>query len=187
MRLNRRNLALSLLVATTPVSAFAEPAPATTWLMNEPMSIWDWGIFRLQGRVDNMKEVQSLLRDAKWFFGDVEYDWDANRIKIQIALDSSALTSKSCIENMRQAKAVLTNYTFEASKQREAAIAMIAGTFSHAGGYQSKNEPKKLAEEIARLVQIEVQLHTKDSQGVYHRKVQCRSDLLEADISVVQQ
>ena len=70
---------VSLLVIATNLGGplRAEPGPVGKWLMDEPTSLWELGMFRLEEYVRGWKGAHPLAS----YSSRVRYDWDQNRIK----------------------------------------------------------------------------------------------------------
>jgi hypothetical protein len=52
-----RALLIALLLSS---GAIAEPSPEVKYLMNEPMTMWDWGIYRLENVLeDNLDGLEA--------------------------------------------------------------------------------------------------------------------------------
>ena len=79
-------LTISLIFGATAVSA--EPSSGVSALMNRPMSMLDWGMYRLQ------KELEASVRRTY-----VNYSWDNNEILVS---NYSGLSSK--VSSMEEAK-----------------------------------------------------------------------------------
>lgn len=161
----------------------AEPSRVPNWLMNEPMSLWDWGIYRTDKRMQQIKEFSSLFK-AQFFSGSASYDWDANRIKL-FAMFIGETTEAGCIEHIKKTKGAFLMYKWDAKEQIAQAPVTMAGLFSHEGGYQSKGQPKDLGEQLANITVMEVLMMTSIAGGGYSNAIRCTSPLTSAEISIV--
>jgi len=45
-------LILAMILFSTP--ALADPSPGVSWLQKEPLTLFDWGIFKAQKELDHM-------------------------------------------------------------------------------------------------------------------------------------
>ena len=76
-------IAVSLL-AWSSQFASAEPSPATRWLMKEPMTLMDWGLFKAS---NSLKEIVNLIgrfpEEIEPYSATAEYDWDENKIRLK--------------------------------------------------------------------------------------------------------
>ena len=74
-----RLIACSAIFFALISSAHAEPDPIVRWLMNKPVSLFSFGLFRTE------TFLNERLRDQNLILG-VSYKWERNRIEI-VALD----------------------------------------------------------------------------------------------------
>lgn len=64
--------------------AIGEPTPTVNWLMNEPVSMLDWGIYKMKQKlILSQYHPKSILNGAAIYI-DAYYDWDRNRIVLSI-------------------------------------------------------------------------------------------------------
>ena len=79
---------VSLLVIATNLGGplRAEPGPVGKWLMDEPTSLWDLGMLRLEKIVDDWKGLKDSEKDTY-------YDWNQNRIIIDLVENLSPMKS----------------------------------------------------------------------------------------------
>jgi hypothetical protein len=146
--------------------------------MNEPMTMWDWGMYRLQSKLEGTPTDRSAigLPDTISFFYSVDYDWDKNRITlygrfgiIPSTFNDGSLTWKSyprappgpSIEESKAicknaAKWIRTSFSvdFRTGKLREdAEVNRIYTAFSHMG-FSSTTQPGDLATELEDMTEI---------------------------------
>ena len=78
---------VSCLAAVT--SARAEPGPVGRWLMNEPASLFDLGMIRLNMEAKTWERPHDTFNiEMKEAYGGIplyfaKYDWDENRIAVE--------------------------------------------------------------------------------------------------------
>jgi hypothetical protein len=77
-------LAAAALTVPAPARPRAEPGPVIRWLMAEPASLWELGMFRLQSLL--LAEFRGDHPLAR-VWRDARYDWAENRIHVSIATD----------------------------------------------------------------------------------------------------
>ena len=58
----------------------AEPTPTISYLMNTPVSMLDFGIFKLNTRFESYSDKLRIGKTEPLI--TVEYEWDSNRIEI---------------------------------------------------------------------------------------------------------
>ena len=83
----KRILLVAILFATTTVG-HAEPTPVVKYLMDEPVTLFDLGMLRLDRLFDDFK-----VKDAKSVFVSVGYKWKENRISIFAFVDTNKAES----------------------------------------------------------------------------------------------
>jgi len=81
-----------LLTVIIAVSARAEPGPTVQWLMNEPATLFDLGMSKLNRLVENSidyifsDEVGASTDRDEAKHGEASYDYNSNRIIIQLGI-----------------------------------------------------------------------------------------------------
>lgn len=73
-------LQVILLLLLSITIARAEPSPIVSRLMNEPMSMLDYGLWRTE------LELRQFFREVDRIFISSRYDWKSNRIHLDILL-----------------------------------------------------------------------------------------------------
>ena len=84
-----RKICLAALAFTT--IAHAEPGPVGRWLMNEPVSMWTFGMARLENYVGGWGVTHPLGSYPIAVF----YDWEENRITIWV-IASEPFDKRKC-------------------------------------------------------------------------------------------
>ena len=144
-------LILSVLIILLFVpSVNAEPTNTIKYLMNEPVSMLDWGIKCLN---ENLKvnpysshplQINKIFPDARAF-----YNWDLNRITITLTY----FDPDNSIPDMEEDK--LKKIVKEKTNIFKLRVKnLLLNCFTHSG-YQSQNHPVNLTEEIQKVVSIE--------------------------------
>ncbi len=77
--------AIAIFVACTFCSGRvqADPSPSVRYLMGESVSMFEWGIFRLEARADRFS-WDGL--DIKNQFAHVDYDWAKNQLQVKVVV-----------------------------------------------------------------------------------------------------
>ena len=173
----------ALLLILIPLMAQSEPTKTTSWLMSEPMSLFDWGIYKTDKKLAELKIASSMFT-AQFFSGSAEYDWDANRIRLRVLLYGNG-TDAECLENLRVAKGGFLDFKWDEKEQHRYAPITFRALFSHEGGYKSKGTPTDIGEEIAKIATIEVFILVKASDGSYSPKAKCQADFRSSATSIL--
>ena len=75
--------AVSFLAFGLATRSLAEPGPIGRWLMDQPVSLWDQGLSRMQERAKDA--TASMSQNMKISaFAVLRYDWDNNEIGINV-------------------------------------------------------------------------------------------------------
>jgi hypothetical protein len=163
----------------------AEPTKTMSWLMDEPMSLFDWGIYKTNKKLSDLKISASIFK-AEFFFASAEYDWDVNRIRLRVMFTGNG-TEAECTENLKLAKGAFLDFKWDEKEQIRVAPTVLRGLFSHEGGYQSKKGPTDVGDELAKIATIEAFILVKAPDGSYSPKAKCQADFRSATISVIRQ
>lgn len=89
------------------VGAWAESDPALTGLMEEPVSLWDMGIHRLQHRLDEVAETDEWIAGGRSLRIRARYDREANQIRVVSRLYSFTGTADESKAKCAQLMTVL--------------------------------------------------------------------------------
>jgi hypothetical protein len=163
--------------------AFAEPSRTVNWLMDQPMSLFDWGIYKTDKKASELK-IASKIFTAEFFSASAEYDWDANKIRIRVLLHGVG-TEAECIENLKIAKGSFLGFKWTDKEQILQAPLVFTGLFDHEGGYKVKTAPKDLGEQMAKIAMIETFILVKEANGNYAPKAKCQADFVTSSINTV--
>jgi hypothetical protein len=159
----------------------ADPSPSVLYLMGEPVSLFEWGIFRLEARAERF--AWSGL-DIKSQFAHVEYDWPKNQLQIRLTVypryqSLQRTTARQvCGSLVQQAKSLLgVTPGFESMRD----IAGI-GTFFHHQHFDKADAPKTLDADLEAITTLEVDVWvSKNDQPPFQKAVSCSSELLKSE------
>lgn len=179
MSMMTRILVLALLV---PLTVQADPGRVPRWLMNEPMSQFDWGMQQMEEKLEQLKFAEKVFT-AKYFFSDASYDWDADRIRLQVNFHGKG-NEAECIYNIKRAKGAILNFTWDEAEQTKIARDVLTNFFSHRGGYDNKNKPADIGEQLANITILETTIFVQGDNGTYLPKAKCTTDFKTNAVSV---
>lgn len=154
----------------------AEPDATARFLMNDPITLMDFGIYRLE---NDIKAFQNALKikQQKPHTVLVDYFWDENRIKIILSYGDTLNPPKKEIEIEIGKVVRLLKQKFgvdAAGKIRHASgYSGIAEYFSHKS-YVSQNRPPNLEKDIDKMIEIRVVYYVQN----YTRYFECRNKLV---------
>ena len=164
----------------------AEPSSAMKFLMDDPVSMLDWGIFHLERSLEKRMHGLDHLPDDTWSqSASVNYDWEKNRLTIEIGYtlwtDASLHRIKKPREaGFREAIATVVNSVQEhlwvshaidpifperVRRQHHDFSALSSMYFSHRG-FEKKKEPENLAKEMDQITEIWVTVKYPGSDSV---------------------
>ncbi|MCG3769478.1 MAG: hypothetical protein JW384_00600 [Nitrosomonadaceae bacterium] len=184
----RYGLMIALVLAWVG-TGFGEPSPTVRYLMSEPVTMWDWGIYglskRLDERITSLEGQTGGWGDPKTFedldtvgqiFGNVDYKWDANRLvlrvfgwtetvkKMGIVVVSDEVAENNCKRVIADIKRSL-GIDPETGKPSSGEQSSSGLFFSHSS-FTPKDEPLKLWGEIDNMISIMVSWNTGKKRSV---------------------
>lgn len=143
---------MSLLTAT-PLSA--EPSPSVKYLMQEHVSMLDWGLERLEGYLYRNREVLTQT-DGSLFEPEpvlkVAYAWQENRIQIFVRL----ITGAEVKTTPQRIAAIRTHVEFVVTYLRGTLTMMPYDAFFRHKGFRSKESPENLDGELAEITDMHI-------------------------------
>ena len=188
-------LTMALIVLALPVRA--EPGPIGNWLMNEPVTLFDWGMMRAENAADRAAEFAQEWRiDENWavdetwvpdriqWDGRVSYSWDNNEIEILVSLLGSGVSReephRSCNHARRMFLAILSGYYDMTNEEsvRDALHAAINRWFSHSG-FARLSRDEQLAEKLARIIFVSVRMWAPTGDGAFSAIHECGARIME--------
>jgi hypothetical protein len=171
-------LCLCLALVASHVTSFAEPTPTIRHLMDESVSLLDWGLVRLGDAVQH--RLEPLL--AAPGFVSARYDWNTNRIGIEVF---SPLQRFKDGEEARSWCRLALSEVRTAMSVNPATGAPFEGGHSYAylcfvhQGYQSGAEPADLAEQLDDLIDVVITVPSGADNKMYLR---CKAPLIGTEI-----
>ena len=153
---------------------YGEPDSTIKYLINEPVTMLDWGLHRL----NNILEKRELSAfDAAMA---MNYDWETNRFKVIVAAAFKATTEPTAKSLCKNAIGEIKQSFFvdhETGKPMVAGFSNMGSFFSHSG-FKTGETPVDVGRKLERITFVEV--HVPLSQK--GQKLVCRSDLLSTEV-----
>jgi hypothetical protein len=144
---------LTALFAPTP--GFSEPGPMVTYLMNQPTSLFSFGMLRLDQAMTNF-----ATRNGG--YGWSTYDWDANRITLTfITVEAADVDNDSCRDMLNKIR-LTAGIDGRNGKPLLGDASVFSGLFAQMG-FQKKTDPKELHQELDRIIDVTVSLKKRDT------------------------
>jgi hypothetical protein len=161
----------------------AEPSPSVRYLMNEQVSMFEWGIFLLEAQVKRFEWDDGL--DIKKQFAHVEYDWPKNQLEIQVVVypryqslqkTTARQVCSSLISQMKFHFGLDPRYP-------ELRDMEGLGTFFHHKQFAKSDSPQTLETDLEAITNLEVQvMASKSDSPPFQETISCSSDLLKSEI-----
>ena len=162
----KRVLLFAILFATT-TTGNTEPTPAVRYLMNEPVTLFDLGMLRLEQLFGSFTVPVH-----------VTYQWKENRIAIDVFLPSNMETKS--VQKVRCKKVItgiknILMVNAQTGKPFSFSHSLLPELFSHVG-FTSTDKPKNVAAELDTITEVSVRVFN----------VMCKSALLSKEILFTQ-
>jgi hypothetical protein len=157
-------LGVSLLVTAAWLGpAVAEPGPNVSKLMNEPVSLFSFGLYRLGETVFNLfdsrypRPLAAPLSGEQAYSTSVSYDWDANRILIRMMQFEERPAGWDLEEECQQVFSTARSAAFiniETGEPRaESGASWFADHFTPIG-YGTKDLPDDITVQIDQIIEL---------------------------------
>lgn len=156
--------------------ANAEPTRRISYLMNEPMTLFDWGLQQLTAAMNSVH-----LKDGPKLMIMTNYDWDKNRIKISAYSFENSMTRTNAKKWCRETINAVRSHLLINPKTGEPLLgdsSVLARYFAH-DGFEKKNRPKGVGKELDDITEISgtFMLNSKSN-----KKVVCQGPLRSTKI-----
>jgi hypothetical protein len=156
-------------------TSMAEPAAKIKYLMNEPVTLFDWGIYRLDKYFEDV-HIEGAQSTILW----TSYDWDKNILTLNFTVETNTKSrdeakkiGKSLIDMVR----VSLGVDPDNGKPYAGNSRLYTQHFSHSSA-QDDSKPKGLESELDNITVIEVLVVA----GDYQRGLKCKAPLLGTKI-----
>ena len=175
------------LLAILPILSFSgtasgEPSKTPRYLMSEPMSLFDWGIYQAGQRMNSFR--YSNLFAISYFGGTAEYDEKENKIYLR-GLFQGKGTPEECADQLRVLKGAFARFRWDDNKSIEAAWKVLDDLFSHAGGYKNGNRPGDVGKQLIHITDIEAHVFVKQSSGGLKTGAKCTSTFKTPEVTAM--
>jgi hypothetical protein len=169
--MNKALIVITVLVLASFVG-YSEPTPSVSWLMNEPVTLFDLGIWRLR-LANDMSFVRLLTANPaikRYGFSaagrsNVFYVWDDNEIVIMADLDGKSATEEECVTTWNLYVMLITGVYPPGRSEPKDATAIMGHYFSHIG-FKNSRRPDDLDRNLLNLFRFVVRLTLTDKDGI---------------------
>ena len=169
-------LVLLLLLGLVPICS-AAPSPSVQYLMNEPVTLFDWGILRLYEYLDEYTAHYLKTNTVRDIYCTVRYDSPRNKIIISMVVthqvQSRYDTPSSVRADSREiCRSITQTLRREFLTDRDRHVRRSSGIYRFFGhiGFRGQEEPLDAFDEIERITVIEVSVYSENDPGrlVFH-------------------
>ncbi|WP_422452204.1 hypothetical protein [Endozoicomonas sp. ALC066] len=172
---------LLTLVFSIPLVTNASPSPIVHYLMNEPLTLWDMGIYKMNSDFRIIKDYDGSYITST----SIGYNWEKNNIVIAVSDDNKKNGSKSesdfkewCVKAVHAVKQHL-GISPKNGKPIYSDHSLIHTYFRHKG-YVNNNEPESLGSHLDSITMITgLYLPKKESS---QKMLRCNATLLGTEI-----
>jgi len=150
---------LIILVFFLSFNVHAEPSETTEYLMSTPLSMMDWGLFRLKQHLNT-----SGWTSSEKSFHNAWYDWDKNQITIRGTYNT--VSNKNKHKQLCKSHINLIRSTLGYGETQSKTTIDLFGVHNYfkSESFRNKNEPKSFIEDVTNRTYINVVVKKKTSQ-----------------------
>ena len=167
----KTSLLLLALLCLVPICN-AEPSASVRYLMNEPVTLFDWGILRLYEYLDEYTAHYLKTNSVQDIYSTVRYDSPRNHIIISMVVTRKAQEGKespaSVLSGSREVCRTITQtLRREFLADRERHVRRSSGIyrfFAHIG-FKGRDEPVDSFDEIEKIIVINVSVYSQKDLG----------------------
>lgn len=157
-------------------NAHADPNTTAQFLMNDPVSLLDFGIYRLENEIKIHRDTL-VIKHKPPHTVFVDYNWEENKIEIKLAYGDvsnppMAEIKKEIITILGALKKIL-GVSPTGKAYHKDGFSNVPEYFSHKG-YISQNRPQNVEKEIDQLVEFKVVYYVQN----YSRYFECKNSLI---------
>lgn len=175
-------LSIVPLLLSFPAAVPGAPTKTPRYLMSEPMSIFDWGIYQADKKMNSYKYYD--IFSTPYVGGSARYDPDENRIYLRGMFQGKG-TQNECEDNLRKLKGAFASFRWDENRTINAAWKVLEGLFSHAAGYKNKNRPNDVGKQLIHITNIEAHIFVKQPDGNLKVGARCSSTFKTSEISII--
>jgi len=172
----KKAIVLLLLLAGLAAPVWAEPDETSGFLINDSVSMLDFGLYRLENAVNALRQ-ELFIKFEPPYSSFVDYSWDENRIVIVLSYGNPGnppikeikADIKTVVAALKKKFGVKPN----GQPLQQGGSSTVADFFVHKG-FNRKSMPPDMRQKIDRLVEIKVVFYVQN----YSRYFECRNRLV---------
>lgn len=179
-------LSVTVIVLLTTIGVCnAEPSPTVKYLMNTPVSVFDFGMYELRRYL----EGQFDIFNPKSNVDAIVALWDKDRIVIKvmsgISYKNEKLARRACRKTLKEVRTTLDIDPTTGRPSRSFVLLNqdadgVMDSFFYHRGYDIKSDPQNLKRALDKLTEISV--HTSYLKGDKTMRLKAKGSLLGTDI-----
>jgi hypothetical protein len=181
--MNKKIVCLLLILMSG--KALSEPSKSVAYLMNDALTMFDWGLYKIEEKLGSMefKELDLNFRN----YGRAEYDWDSNRINLTVTIypNYSSLQKLGASQICKTGLFKMKEYFGYGMEAQFRELFGINTYFDHKG-FVNKSKPETFEQDIENITKLTIQVYaSKTNKPQFAKQAECTSKLLEKDIYFV--
>lgn len=154
-----RVIVLLVFFMVIPTIGYGEPSAAVRYLMDEPVTMFDWGLYRLRRIVDQFKFENLDLDNLQSY---INYDWDQNSLRIVFYAQTKDRVDKTSAKKICETITAKISSTFGGEiKDKELRRNISIATLFEHGVFENRDKPDNFVEKIEKITKIEVNVFTR--------------------------
>lgn len=164
----------ALVLFLLPSLAIGQSEASYRWLQAQPVSLLDWGIFKLERRL-----AELTIADTPKVHSAVIYERQTSSIHMLVTLVGTG-TEGECLQGLRTIRAGLIPFGLSDAERIKAAPAVFAEVFTDSRG----EAPASLGAELARSTFLRVHVNKRESMFALKPAVSCSGDFTSPRIII---
>ena len=143
----------------------------TVFMMNEPVSLLDYGLDHLD------KDLTEMFPSAS-----ARYDWKENKIRVFVLVTEDRTDRKQAEDDCKSVIAQLKKRLLPLGEDKSSAAFFLTplSYFSHRD-YQSTREPKSFQDDVIAMIQVEAQAYFRVKEQE-RSSIACKSSLKSPEV-----
>jgi hypothetical protein len=179
-----RRFIFLLVFSTCSPYGYAEPSSVVEYLMDDPVTMLDWGLYRVEERTSSM-QFKNLVNSNSFAY----YSWNKNRITVGFGVypSNGSLPANLAEETCEAVTMEVRNRFGTNTKKSFREVVGIAKFFDHAG-FEHNDKPAKFMQEIENITNINVAVFASKMDSLDGSPaVRCESPLMGQEIFILKQ
>jgi hypothetical protein len=174
-----------LLLALISSQSFANPSLGVNYLMSAPITLWDWGRFKID------KELEPFEGDNTFTVCSTSYIWDDDSLVIKclggrkgpeyLSMKAGQELTNEIIRHIRLSLGYYTDsynsYSDYRSTMKGEYKQYPIESYFHNSDFQSKNKPKNIGKILEKMIKISITIDDFEDGGVYICEATLQGDM----------